>query len=57
MIEESALCPSCLDGEDVHGAGARQGTDGDLLRHMKGCIINITSFLSPYTSPELPACF
>lgn len=28
------------------GAGGRQGTDGDMLRHMKGCIINIYFSLS-----------
>lgn len=54
--KQGSLCPSCLDGEDVHGAGARQGTDGHLLRQMKGCIISITFFPSS-TFPELPACF
>lgn len=38
-----------MDGEDVHDAGAEQGTDGDMFRHIKGCIINITIvlFLAP----------
>lgn len=56
-VVESSLCPSCLDREDVHGAGAKQGIDGDLLRHIKGCIINITILFPPSTSLELPACF
>lgn len=37
----------------MHGAGARQGTDGDLLRRMKGCIINTTIFFSPLFPPLL----
>lgn len=45
-LEKSYLCPSYLDGEDVHDAGAEQGTDGDMFRHIKGCIINITIVLS-----------
>lgn len=55
--------PHVWPWEDVHGAGASQGTDGDLLRHTKGCIINISTFLYLhffllcYLPTYLPACF
>lgn len=66
VVEESSLCPPCLDGEDVHGAGAKQGTDGHLLRHILRAVSSVLLlftfffvffFSPPSTCPKLPACF